>query len=665
MVAKMAASCSSSSLTTSSSSGSYSASAVPEYDSDDETDNDTNNAEQGHGVVSLLDRLKRATPADIARPRLVRKNNPPKGKRLCRGALQSDPKRVTPRQRVKEFATECFVVSRGNLFCSACREELSLKRSVLKNHVSSRKHQNCKERLSRKEARERDIAASLRQYNEQVHQRGETLPEQQQVYRVRIVSTFLKAGVPLNKISKFRDLFEENGARLTDNRGMLDYIPFILKEEESRIRAEIEGQSVAVIFDGTSRVGEALAILLRYIDAEWCVRQRLVRVQMLAKSVTGEELARELISVLSVTYGIKSNMLLAAMRDGASVNGVAIRTVKVVYPLIIDIRCFSHTIDRVGDKFETPTLSDFMTLWICLFSHSPKTRLLWRSRTNKSMPSYSTTRWWSKWEVIKDVLLSFADIEPFLRENEDLGPNLRSKLLAFFNNPQITSKLQIEIAATVDWGEPFVKACYHLEGDGPLSIECYEIIDKVRACIAVENIPNVRGVSSKLTRQPPQHPHHEQWVKYARDCVKNGLEYFENQFMTNLKPALEVFSCCRLFSPQKIREINPTALSLDQHLASIPFIDENELAGLKDELPAYLSKTADLDEAYDPLEWWKTNEATLPRWSRAAKRILLVQPSSAAAERVFSILNSTFGDRQDHSLMDYVESSLMLQYNER
>ena len=214
-------------------------------------------------------------------------------------------------------------------------------------------------------------------------------------------------------------------ARLTDNRGMLDYVPFILKEEESHTRVKIEGRSVAVIYDGTSHVGEALTILLRYIDAEWCVQQCLVRVQMLSKSVLGEELARELISVLSITYGIKSNMLLAAIRDGASVNSVAIQTVKVVYPVPIDVCCFPHSIDRVGDHFGKPTLSDIITPWICLFSNSPKTRLLWRSHTNKSMSSYSTTRWWSKWEVIRDVLLYLPNMEPFLREYKDLGPNLR------------------------------------------------------------------------------------------------------------------------------------------------------------------------------------------------------------------------------------------------
>ena len=88
-------------------------------------------------------------------------------------------------------------------------------------------------------------------------------------------------------------------------------------------------------------------------------------------------------------------------------------------------------------------------------------------------------------------MVYFTDVEPFLRENEDVGLHLRPKLLNFFDNPQNTSKLRIEIAATVDWGEPFVKACYTLEGDGPLSLECFEIIDKVKAAVAVENIPNV------------------------------------------------------------------------------------------------------------------------------------------------------------------------------
>ena len=61
--------------------------------------------------------------------------------------------------------------------------------------------------------------------------------------------------------------------------------------------------------------------------------------------------------------------------------------------------------------------------------------------------------------------------------------------------------------------------------------------------------------------------------------------------------------------------------------------------------------------------WWKNNEQVLPNWSSTCKSVLLLQPSSAAAERVFSILSNSFTDRQEHSLKDYIETSVMLQYN--
>ena len=38
---------------------------------------------------------------------------------------------------------------------------------------------------------------------------------------------------------------------------------------------------------------------------------------------------------------------------------------------------------------------------------------------------------------------------------------------------------------------------------------------------------------------------------------------------------------------------------------------------------------------------------------------LIGQPSSAAAERVFSILNSSFNDQQEHTLVDYLQASVM------
>ena len=50
--------------------------------------------------------------------------------------------------------------------------------------------------------------------------------------------------------------------------------------------------------------------------------------QLLAKSMTGEEVARELISSLSIAFGISSEQLVGSMHDRASVNNVAMTTLK-------------------------------------------------------------------------------------------------------------------------------------------------------------------------------------------------------------------------------------------------------------------------------------------------------------------------------------------------
>ena len=110
-----------------------------------------------------------------------------------------------------------------------------------------------------------------------------------------------------------------------------------------------------------------MAIVVCYVNAEWKIVQWLVRLQMLVKSVTGEELAREIISVVSVKYSIPSQLLLAAMKDRAAVNEMAVHTLKIFYPNLLSIGCFSHTTDHVREHFDTPNLSDFITSWISCF----------------------------------------------------------------------------------------------------------------------------------------------------------------------------------------------------------------------------------------------------------------------------------------------------------
>ncbi len=105
------------------------------------------------------------------------------------------------------FADEQLTVSNGVLFCSACREPVSLKKSAIKLHIDSHKHKLHKAKVSEKEASQKCIAESLRRYDEKNHPSGETLSESVRVYRTRVVKSFLKAGIPLSKVDQIYKMY--------------------------------------------------------------------------------------------------------------------------------------------------------------------------------------------------------------------------------------------------------------------------------------------------------------------------------------------------------------------------------------------------------------------------------------------------------------------------
>lgn len=164
---------------------------------------------------SILDRLKAPQQSDLTRKRSI-DSNPPKGKHRARGEGLCEPKSVSALQRIREFPGEHLVVSNKKLFCKACREELSLKKTVIANHVQSGKHQVGKSKVLSRAAKEGDIGDALLTADKHSHPVGETLPIDQRVYRVKVVKTFLRAAVPLTKLGIFRDLLEEHAFRLSD-----------------------------------------------------------------------------------------------------------------------------------------------------------------------------------------------------------------------------------------------------------------------------------------------------------------------------------------------------------------------------------------------------------------------------------------------------------------
>ena len=60
---------------------------------------------------------------------------------------------------------------------------------------------------------------------------------------------------------------------------MSDLVPLVISQEQENIKREITGNAVSVVFNGTTRLVEAMAVVLHFIDGEFSIQQRLVRLQ--------------------------------------------------------------------------------------------------------------------------------------------------------------------------------------------------------------------------------------------------------------------------------------------------------------------------------------------------------------------------------------------------
>ena len=141
-------------------------------------------------------------------------------------------------------------------------------------HIKSQKHLKGKTRLAKKNERDTTIVEALKHFDSVHHPAGENLPESTHVYRVKVVTAMLKAGVALSKIDSLRDLLEEHGYSLSSSTQL---VPFILYEEVASLKEEIADRCVSIVFDGTTHMCEAMVVVLRYVADDWKIKQNVAR----------------------------------------------------------------------------------------------------------------------------------------------------------------------------------------------------------------------------------------------------------------------------------------------------------------------------------------------------------------------------------------------------
>ena len=216
-------------------------------------------------------------------------------------------------------------------------------------------------------------------------------------------------------------------------------------------------------------------------------------------------------------------------------------------------------------------------------------------------------------------------MEPFLSKDDLESNNTRKKLLTLLKDPQKAILPQLELAAVVDWGVHFVKATYALEGDDVLAVDCFKIVETVRAAIRTAHIPNIKACVGRLCTAASYAEVEKKLINYANGCIEPGIQYFETTLSSNLSGTYALCKEARLFSPHKVKMIQPDAMDVD-NLNVFPFLSSKAVLDKLKELPVYIVKSAECDSSVTCLEWWKSNESSLPAWSAAARKVFLLQP---------------------------------------
>ncbi len=82
----------------------------------------------------------------------------------------------------------------------------------------------------------------------------------------------------------YRNISNVDGHRLTSRGHLSEIIPNVMEREKETLKNEIAPiDGFSVIFDGSCRLGEALGIVIRFINKNWNIQEMLVRLETLAR----------------------------------------------------------------------------------------------------------------------------------------------------------------------------------------------------------------------------------------------------------------------------------------------------------------------------------------------------------------------------------------------
>jgi hypothetical protein len=178
--------------------------------------------------------------------------------------------------------------------------------------------------------------------------------------------------LPFAFVIAFVVIYGYHTCRCPTARQMEDLLATAMRLEKESVRLTVEGEPFALIFDGTTRLGELMVVVYRVIDEQLQPVQRLAAVQTLKQSVNAIRLCALLTDVLQDMMNITANnceihRLVCVNHDSASVNGAAMRQLVCHYICMVHA-AVRHTIIGGLPSIAAAVIGLVVVIWPLLFA---------------------------------------------------------------------------------------------------------------------------------------------------------------------------------------------------------------------------------------------------------------------------------------------------------
>ena len=477
-------------------------------------------------------------------------------------------------------------------------------------------------------------------------------------YNLMIQTTAGPSGVSSIQVEHLSNLLGfECDFKVRDKSELNSYYPFILECELSRLRRTLHDKPIFIIHDASPYYGgDIFAVLVRTIDDECRIHYSLLLLAMEDMENMSADCVNKHIAMALARAGVDDLLLIGGCSDAVAYNVCHNGRHR---PKMTAFLCHCHLFNNCMVGSGSGIVEAFTTSWLFLSSKSHKFKTVFEATFEVTLKKGSNTRWHGCTETreqIYDVIDQIPNFVNAVLPRCAISNESTKKMKEIVNSKKQWKTFKKELRQIMEVGNVVRSTSRILERSGFVALQSYDVV------------MNLKGVLEQMVTNNP----------IAQDVLNylNPREFTEGG---NYYEAFRILEGIRIFDPFWVashqNEVEDCFNTWCQFDSNSPADEEHVRTH---ELPQYIEYCVDVvneihqnqevEDDYDERisEAWRSLKVldNIPIFIEASDIVLTYTPSSAAIERIFSILTNVKAAQKEVSLMDRLEADMMIKTRE-